>query len=752
MRKHSVIIALLSIAAISCRLLAGGTFADGAFAGDSFADGAFADGTFADGAFAGDSLPRSKQEALPADSIMKLVIESAVSYQDYLTSAETEIYIKGRTEILKQNQLIRLAHHLFPVDRRVKDMVFEIVSDSKFEPPDIFAHNLRAINGSSIPNRKKQQEAISFLNLNVYASTAYNDAILLPVAAKAFHYYDYRLMDVNDSTGLKIYRIRFLPKQVSQKLISGYLHVVDGTWTIDKVDMSGKYAFADFNLVMTYGRGFNRFNLPETADFYVKYEVLGNAVVNSYHSRFRYKSVVWSEEAGSKRKRRHSLDMSNYYTLSSDTVPIIPDSAYWRRKRDRPLDREEETLYRHVTDKRLQQTDSGIDNARQYLNLKLTEKFVNSYTFDYKTTRIRYSGLLNPSQLGYSKFNGVTYRQRVRLSKDFKNDKQIRLHPEIGFVFKRKEIYWKLLGEWEYLPERFGIVSLLAGNGNQTYSHSMTTFINEQLKDSLIDADDLGLQYFRHYYFELKNRIELFNGFQLIAGFTYNNRSPVKKIKNPNLSPEILDVANSDYNDFTPTLGFRYTPRQYYRMDGKRKSYVYSYYPTLSAEFARAAPGVWKSKGDFTRIEADMHQSISLGMLRRLNYHISAGMYTRQKSTYFADFRYFTRRNFPDSWDDQIGGIFNVLERDRFNASDKYAQAHFMFQSPFIFLQFYKKQASRYVFFERLYLSQLWTPELPSFTEIGYGIGNHIFNAGLFAGFEKHRYRSFGVKFAFELF
>jgi hypothetical protein len=637
LRKHSVILALLSIIA-SSRLLAGE-------------------------ACAGDSLPHSEpkpEEILSADSIMKLVIENAASYQDHLAGAETEIYIKGRTEIRKQNQLIRLAHHLFPIDRKVKDMVFEIVSDSKFEPPDIFAHNLRAINGSSIPDRKKQQEAISFLNLNVYASTAYNEAILLPAAKKAFRYYDYKLTDISDTSGLKIYRIHFLPKQVSPKLTSGDLYVVDKVWAIDKIDMSGKYAFADFNLVMTYKRGLNRFNLPETADLYVTYQVLGNTIANAYHSRFTYKSVVWSQEAGSRRKRRHSLDMSSYYTLSSDTVPIIPDAAYWRRKRDMPLNEEEETLYQHVTDKRLQKTDSA-DNTRQYLTL--TEKLVNSYSFDYKTNRIRYSGLLNPNQLGYSKFNGVTYRQRVHLYKDFKNDKQLRLRPEIGFVFKRKEIYWKLLAEWEYLPEKFGTISFLAGNGNQTYSHSMTTFINEQLKDSVIDADDLGLQYFRHYYFELKNHIELSNGFQLTAGLTYNNRLPVEKINNPNLSREILEIANSDYNDFTPTLGFTYTPRQYYRMDGKRKSYVFSYYPTISVEFARAVPGVWKSKGDFTRIEADMHQSISLGMLQRLNYHISAGMYTRQKSTYFADFRYFTRRNFPDSWDDQIGGIFNVWKR-----------------------------------------------------------------------------------------
>lgn len=695
--------------------------------------------------------PKSKPaEVLLADSIMNLVIESAISYQNYLTNAEAEIYIKGRTEILKQNQLIRLAHHLFPVDRRVKDMVFEMVSNSKFEPPNIFTHNLNAVNGSSIPNKKKQQEAIYFLNMNVYASTAYNDAILMPLAKNAFKYYDFKVMDVSDTTGLKIYRIRFLPKQLSQKLISGDLYVIDQVWTIDKIDMSGRFSFANFNLIMTYGRGFNRLNLPETADLYIKYHVLGNAVENYYHSSFNYKSVVWSQEANAKRKHRSSLDLSNYYTLSSDTVPIVLDTTYWQRKRDIPLTDEEEKLYENVTDKRLIRHDSAKNDDLRYL--KFTEKLVNSYTFDYKTTRIRYSGLLNPTQLGYSKFNGITYRQRLRLYKDFKNDRQLRLRPEIGFVFKRKEVYFKLLGEWEYLPEKLGTLSLVLGNGNQTYSHSMTKFIDEQLKDSLITTDDLSLQYFRHYYMELKNRIELFNGFQLITGLTYNNRTPVKKINDPNLNPPILDVINSEYNDFTPGVEFIYTPRQYYRMDGKRKSYVFSYYPTISIEFAKAIPGVGKSEGDFARIETDIHQSISLGLLKRLNYHLSAGMYTRQKSTYFADFRYFTRRNFPDSWDDQIGGIFNVLEREWFNAADKYAQAHFMFQSPFIFLHFYRKEASKYVFYERLYLSQLWTPALPCFTEIGYGIGNHIFNIGVFFGFDKEKYQNFGVKFAFELF
>ena len=53
-----------------------------------------------------------------ADSIMHLVIEKATQYQNTVSKYEAEIYIKGRTEILKQNMLIRLAHHIFPIDRK----------------------------------------------------------------------------------------------------------------------------------------------------------------------------------------------------------------------------------------------------------------------------------------------------------------------------------------------------------------------------------------------------------------------------------------------------------------------------------------------------------------------------------------------------------------------------------------------------------------------------------------------------------
>lgn len=691
-----------------------------------------------------------------ADSIMTRVIANAARYRMLLLGSEAEIYIKGRTKILEKNSLIRFAHHLFPVNRRVPDMLFEIVSLSRFEAPNSFFHDFKAINGNYIPNRQKQREILSFLNLNIYASTAFDDAVLMPTAKNAFKHYDFRLTNTEELTsGTKVYRISFLPKNLSQKLISGYMYIVDNTWTIARIELSGRYYFSEFILAMTYGQDPGHFNLPETADLSLTYRVLGNTVTSTYHSRYTYTSVDWAwEEMIGKEHEYTSLNLSHYYGHSSDSISVIRDSLYWKEIRDKPLLTDENDLYAQAAGGEISPTPDTIASILSHDNpyLYFTELVTNPINRDYKNTYIRYYGILNPSQIGYSQNNGISLRQRMRIQKHYKNETQLSFIPELGFVSKRKEIFYKAEGIWDYAPERLGTIRLLAGNGNQSYSFGMMKEINDQLADSSFKAEDLDLQYFRHHYVDITNRIDIFNGFQLTTGITYNNRRPVMRKFNVELGDQIKELINSDYDDITSTLGFSYTPRHYYRMEGRRKRYVFSYYPTISVEFSKAIPGILNSVGDFGRIEVDVHQSLSLGLLQRLNYHISAGLYTSKKSSYFTDFRYFTRRNFPDTWDDQIGGVFNLLEREWFYASDQYVQTHLMYQSPFILLQFLEKEVGKYIFAERLYFSQLWTPALPSYTEIGYGVGNHIFNIAFFAGFSKLRYQSVGVKFAFELF
>ncbi len=703
-------------------------------------------------------LPPEDKEA---ETIMAHVIEKAEVYEQIIQEYRAEIYLKGRTEILKKNFLIRFANHLFPLDWRINDQFFELVTNSRYNAPNNFIHTVKAINANRLPNAKKQMEAMTFLNLNIYSQTAYNEAIFLPTAPNAFKHYRFELTREEIIEGNKVYVISFYPKQWSPKLICGLLYILDKSWLICKMDMNGRYSFAEFNVVLNFSEKTYHYFLPESADIFLRYKLLGNAVVSRYHVAYQYSGIKLLEPGTLK---RHSLDLSNYFRIEKSEENLSKDSSYWAKKRDLPLSPEESTLLTHSA-----APDTSIISKSTSPFLKksneVAQMLAGSWNWDVNSTRIKYSGLLNPFQLGYSHRNGITYKQEFRLSKTFARDRQLRFNPDIGFVFKRKEIFLHLRAEWEYLPEKRGRLNLSLGNDNQTYSSKITDQIQDILSNTPnhnqihINFDDLNLDYFRHYYVELRNDIELFNGFELDTRLTYHQRTPIRPESNIIPPGGLLeDLAFSNYHDFVPSIGFVYTPRQYYRMDGFRKEYLYSPYPTFSLNVAKAIPGIMGSSGDYCRVEADMHQSIPLGLCRTLNYHLSGGFYAQQKSTYFAEFQYFSRRNFPESWNDQIGGVFNLLSGEWFNASDKYAQAHIMYESPFVLFRFLSKSpkylqiASRYIVTERFYLSQLWTPALPSYTEIGYGIGNNIFNIGIFAGFDRWKYDGIGLKFAFELF
>lgn len=693
----------------------------------------------------GFSLPLSDKDRSEtvADSVMKKVIGKAAEYENMAFEYEAEVYVKGTSDVLKRNFLFRFAPKVIPVDRKNRNNIFELVTNLKYRSPNNFVHNFEAVNGNIIPDNRRQAEIMNFLNVNIYSSTAYDEEILLPLAKNAFKMYYFSLDTIWMDAGYKVYKIRYEPKQWSQKLIGGYLYILDELWSVDKMEANGHMGFAEFSFNMEFGRDINYFFLPRKMDLYLRYKVAGNIVETNYLCSFQYKNILWKDIDWNVKK---SLDLTQHFGIVNDSIPIVKDTAFWNLKRPEPLTPEEKLLYNQHTNK----SEERLDTMKY---IEIGQKIVNTMNFNYKSTRIKYSGILNPFKFGYSGSDGITYKQQFRLSRTFANDKMIRFAPEVGFVFKRKEVFFKVGGDWIFIPKRLGGISLWVGNGNQGYSSEVTERINELLKDSAFKFEDLNVKYYKDYNVNLKGRMELFNGFLLGLGISYHYRKPVQTLHNDSIDNEIVGLINGNYGDFTPVLNITYTPRQYYRMDGNRKEYVRSSFPTFSFEYARGIPHVLGSQGEYERMELDIQQTVPLGLLRYLSYRIGGGFFSNQKSVYFADFTYFSRRNFPDSWSDHVGGVFQLLERNWYNASSSYAQAHLMYESPFILMPLLEKKiAAKYVFSERFYFSQLYMPILPSYTELGYGIGNHLFNLGFFVGFKKCKYDSFGVKFAFELF
>lgn len=178
---------------------------------------------------------------------------------------------------------------------------------------------------------------------------------------------------------------------------------------------------------------------------------------------------------------------------------------------------------------------------------------------------------------------------------------------------------------------------------------------------------------------------------------------------------------------------------------------LYSRYPTFSVDYERGIKGVFRSTGEYEKVEFDIQHKVKMDLMHNIYYRLGMGMFTNQDELYFVDFAHFSRHNLPVGWNDEIGGVFQLLDARWYNSSRRYIRGHFTYEAPLLLLKHLVKR-TRYVQNERIYLSALSMPHLRPYMEAGYGIGTHIFDFGFFVGGGNWKFDQIGCKFTFELF
>ncbi len=682
---------------------------------------------------------------------MTEVFKRSELYGKYIVEYRARAYIKGTTQVLDKNFLFRFAPDFFSFDKKNDNTILESIADIHFHAPNTFTQKIIAINGTTSNTDEIYEKVMQFLNINVYNPTSFNNEILMPTAKEGFKYYCFFYDSAIDTMGYKFLKIKVEPKIKSQKLVSGYIYVMDKFWTIGRIEVKGKIDFLNFDVKTNFGLPEEDFLVPKSTEVDIQVKVLGNEVVNHYSSYYDYAFTRKYESEYERKVLSNNYDLSDHFNVRLDSIPVIKDSLFWERNRNVPLTEEEKQIYEDYQGKINIKIDTS--SIKKNVNWNFAKGIFIPKRFSYNETQFKYSGLLNPFKIGFWGKDGITYWQKLHLNREFESGKIVSFSPDIGFVFKRKEFFFNTPVSYLFNPGKMGQFEFSLGNQNQSYSSEIIDEIKEIIPDS-INFEDLNLKYYRHYYTALTGQYELFNGFLGEAGIDYHFYDPVKPDMPSELRTEteegINDLIDEDYRSFTPMFGLQWTPKQYYRYNGKRKEYVGSHYPTFLIEYSRGIPNILDSNSKYERIEADVQQRIPLGLLRSVQYYAGAGIFTNTHSVYFADFRNFRRHNFPESWNDRIGGVFHLLDSYWYNASDSYIQFHAMYEAPFVFLQFFKN-VTKDIFKERFYFSQLYTPAIPSYTEVGYGVGNYIFNMGVFVNFNKGECQTVGFKFAFEL-
>jgi hypothetical protein len=688
--------------------------------------------------FANDKLNR-------ADSIILKVLKNSEFYGKYMDEYDSKVYVKGNSFVKKKNILYRYAPDFLYLDKKGKNSFIESIIDVHYKAPNFFSQEIRAVNGSKINAEDIQERVMQFLNINIYNPTLFDNQILLLGQKQAFKHYRFEYISQIDTLNYTIHQIRIIPKIRSQQLISGELFIVDGLWFILRFDIQGKRGFSKFRIETEFSLTEKNFLLPLKSKVVFNMKLLGNETVNQYYSSYEYKNIKRHEI---EQNRQTNYDLSDYFSISVDSLPVIKNKAFWEKNRTIPLT----TYEKSFTETDLPDNDSLTLPKKSW---NFSRGLIAPKSFKLNDSQMNYSGLFNPLKLAYSKLDGIVYWQQFRWRKKYKSGQELQLRPNVGFLFQRKQVYFNTPVMWLFQPEKFGELNFNFGNKNQTYSSGIIDKINEEMPDS-INFDHLNLNYFRHLKTNLKAKYEISNGLLLSAGVDYDWYTPIKSKESTVIKEEddvdedLVDMVENRYKKFSPGIGLRWTAEQYYRIDGKRKEYVGSRFPTISVEYTWGIKKFLESNSNFEQIEADIQQKIPIGLMSSVQYYVGAGKFLKTKTLYFANFNLFQKRNVPESWDDPIGGIFHLLDNQWYDASNSYIQGHFMYEFPCTFLRLFRG-VTKDILKERLYFSQLYTPALPSYTELGYGVGNFVGNVGIFVAFNQSNYDAVGLKFSFEL-
>ncbi|WP_436416089.1 DUF5686 family protein [Petrimonas sp.] len=699
------------------------------------------------------------QTTLPLDTVLKRSMSAAEKYNGLVENYTADVYMRTYVETLKKNFLYKYTH-LVPRfvlhDPKSDEAVIETLSTLKFTYPNNYLQNIKNVTGTL--NSRKDIDMIPFylLNINVYGETTNTESFFMPVRFSTAKYYNYLLKQTQVENNKTYYTIEFNPIYDNQKLLKGHFVIESGTWRIVHFSAEGVESFANFSFEITMGDTWITNYLPVDFVIYHTATYLGNVVASRHLASINYNDVVLRTNE----KKEKILNISDFFRVRLDSVPVNNDSVFWAENRVIPLQAKEMDVIENFEKKQeleVIKRNNGDSVQSDKRVQQFAQRMVMDSRYSVKSTMIGYSGLLNPLMLGFSSIDGVTYRQKLSFNFDLKRSRTFKINAFAGYMFRRKEFFTDVTNTWNYEPFYHGNVSLSLGIGNPTYSSLFISQIQETLQNRGIKFEDVSVDYFRDYYAKLFNDYELFNGFVSTVGVEYHIRKPRKNGQalpspvtgEPNPVEDIFVTRKS----FAPYLRFSWTPEQYYRYEGRQKIYVRSRYPTFKLELSRSYQNVFGSTSQYNRVEFDISQNIPFGLMNSFQYHVGAGRFVNQSTEYFADFTFFAKNNFPDNWQDGIGGTFNLLNRHLYNASDSYVQAHFMLETPFLIIRNIPL-ISDYINRERLYVSQLYTPHIVSYTEFGYGVGNRFFktaNAAIFCSFHKTKFREVGVRASFEL-
>jgi hypothetical protein len=455
--------------------------------------------------------------------------------------------------------------------------------------------------------------------------------------------------------------------------------------------------------------------------------------------------------------------VENYKTVF-DSNARRTDSAFWNRVRPIPLASNElksvkafDSLQYRQSQKKSDSLKAGKPTNKRFFNSLI---FGGNYEFD-SLRYLQFNGLLNPFGISFNVVDGFVYKTSFNYHHKLNKKSALSAGFKPGYAFSRNKFLWDASLGYSSKGQLKNSVRINFGSGSFDFNHKGSAASIENSISSLFFRQNL-LRLYQKDYLEINHSINLIPELKLETGLSFSearildNESDFSFFYNDEREYEsnVPDAGNyqmENHRDLLLDLSLSYKPMPYYVIkDGVRVPRPgMNMTPTFTVNWKKAIQsGSFKS--DFDLVTLGIKQLFKTGRESKLEYAFETGYFLNSKIVYFDDFSHFQTQPLVVG----VKNPFPVLQMGdyyRYSTDSYFVEGHFVYTSPHLLLTKLPLLRNR-MWNESLTLNYLYVPDFKHCVELGYGIGNYLYNIGFYAGFEDGTFRMAGLRIALSVF
>ena len=460
--------------------------------------------------------------------------------------------------------------------------------------------------------------------------------LVSPIAGNSSLYYKYEFSNSFYQDNKKINKIIVTPLNKSSALFYGYIYVEDSTWALLSVNLSinekALTLYKNFNIIQNYEKISDSIYLPvRTEIIYTIKDIEGNILGNT---KIINKDYVVNKEIDRK--------TFNNELISYEIDAFDKDSLFWENNRPVTLKKKElnfidksDSIQQYYTsDKYLDKQDSLFNKLHWW------SPFVGvGYRNHYIGIQLWVGGLMQ--QVVPFGVGGYRHKLPIQLSKEFNNSMVLETRFEIDYGFRNRDFKGKFGVGLTYYPKKFIRTYVEIGD-----------FYDQINNYASFEQTFSRSNYVRSKTFEIKQRMEIFNGLYAELSYMYSNQFPITDLQLSPLLDSLFGEINEpiEFEQYTKSevrLELKYRVGQKYIIKKNKKIIIGKEYPEILFIYRKGIPGLFNSEVNFDYLELGAKDILNLARFGEMRWQVRVGIFANKTDLRQLEYKYFRG---SDSW------------------------------------------------------------------------------------------------------